>query len=257
MIPMDDDMILTLQSAWLDYAPSRRTVIPGREFHSLSYRLNGRVALYLPQKTLYSSAGQLTFMPAGCTYATQVLEGGDMLVVHFTSSVSYPEPMVFTPADGAAFRTLFQKVLKNETAGQKFDAFSAFYEILSRLRRLQAGPVPPRMQAAAETIRQQFSDPSLSVQTLAEQARVSEVYFRREFRRCFGVPPLQYLRNTRLEYARVLLNTGLYRICDVATRCGFNSISYFSNQFRAACGLTPGEYARAARQQTDNTDSHV
>ncbi|MBQ7821005.1 MAG: AraC family transcriptional regulator, partial [Clostridia bacterium] len=35
----------------------------------------------------------------------------------------------------------------------------------------------------------------------------------------------------------------MYPVSEVATRCGFDSISYFSYEFRRRCGETPSEFA--------------
>jgi AraC-like DNA-binding protein len=86
-----------------------------------------------------------------------------------------------------------------------------------------------------------------SVAALAEEAGVSDVYFRREFKRCAGMPPREYIRLVRLENAKALLDTALYSVSETATRCGFDSISYFSAEFRRAYGVTPSEFGRAGR----------
>ena len=47
----------------------------------------------------------------------------------------------------------------------------------------------------------------------------------------------------RIEIARQLLSTGLYNVTQVAERAGFDSVSYFSAEFRRLTGETPSHYA--------------
>jgi AraC family transcriptional regulator len=71
---------------------------------------------------------------------------------------------------------------------------------------------------------------------------ISEVYFRREFKKFYGAAPLAYIKNRRIDMAKMLLDTGLYSVTDVALRCGFESPGYFSTEFRRMEGKSPKEY---------------
>ena len=79
-------------------------------------------------------------------------------------------------------------------------------------------------------------------EAMAAQTGWSEVYFRRAFRAAFGTSPLAYIRRVRLENAKALLRTGYYSVTETATRCGFDSVSYFSYTFRRETGVTPSAY---------------
>jgi two-component system response regulator YesN len=46
----------------------------------------------------------------------------------------------------------------------------------------------------------------------------------------------------RIENAKAYLRTGLFSVTEVATKCGFDSISYFSCEFHRIVGMTPREY---------------
>ena len=83
----------------------------------------------------------------------------------------------------------------------------------------------------------------LSVSYLARKAGVSEVYFRREFGKCTGLSPIKYIKKVRLENTRALLSTAVYSVGEVATRCGFDSISYFSEEYKRAYGVSPSRAA--------------
>lgn len=100
------------------------------------------------------------------------------------------------------------------------------------------------MREARERIDRGYADSMLGVQQLAAQAGVSEVYFRREFKECFGMSPRAYIRKIRMENAKLLLETGYYPVGEVALRCGFDSISYFSSEFHKVIGRTPSAYAK-------------
>lgn len=67
------------------------------------------------------------------------------------------------------------------------------------------------------------------------------------FRRYFGVTPLHYLRNLRLDLAHAELacagNSGL-NVTDVALRCGFTDLSKFARYYRERFGQHPSTTLR-------------
>lgn len=87
----------------------------------------------------------------------------------------------------------------------------------------------------------QFSEP-LTIAALAKEAGVSDVHFRKEFKHYYGVSPISYLKQVRIENAKQLLRSGYYTVTDVALECGFESISYFSYEFKRLTGVSPTTY---------------
>lgn len=72
----------------------------------------------------------------------------------------------------------------------------------------------------------------------------SEVQFRADFRRAYGTSPVAYIKERRIAIAKTLLESNLYSVAEVAIRAGFDSISYFSSEFRRVTGFSPREYCR-------------
>jgi AraC-like DNA-binding protein len=79
----------------------------------------------------------------------------------------------------------------------------------------------------------------LATAELARRAGASSRTLLRAFRRELGCAPSEYLRDRRLDEARVLLRTGRYRVGDVASRLGYASLPAFSQAFSARFGTPP------------------
>lgn len=69
-------------------------------------------------------------------------------------------------------------------------------------------------------------------------------YINRLFKKATGKTILAYLNELRISKARQLLSDGTSRISDVAEKCGFRDIYYFSRVFKKYTGTTPGAYSR-------------
>jgi AraC family transcriptional regulator len=77
---------------------------------------------------------------------------------------------------------------------------------------------------------------------LAAVAGMSVRHFTRCFRVTVGQTPAQFVFETRLHTARMLLQIGRTSITDVAMQCGFSHSQHLSNSFRRRFGVTPSEF---------------
>ena len=223
--------------------------VSARNFSSLTYRRSGRVLISSKGTEFVSEADSMTFVPAGCDYFTEVLEGGEMIVLHYQTAEGskdfFDKPMLISPVNQSRFLDIFLRAIahsvsKNECACMA-DAYSLFAEIFKE-RGLREMHPTARLTSIKRYVDENFTSPELRISMLAELHKSSEVYFRREFKRCYGESPLEYIKRKRIETACHLLRTELYSITDVALHTGFDSVSYFSSEFKRYIGCSPKEY---------------
>lgn len=240
-----------LQVFEADFQKKQRIRVPARPFHSLTFRHSGMISVETESLCLISGADTVTYVPAGLAYDTEILESGHMTVIHFDTAQSPADavPMVFTPKNALSFHNLFT-ALADQFFGSSRDylCLSLFYEILGTMQHEVTHALQPessrRITEAKYYIDKNFGDPDLSVKQLACRAKVSEVYFRKEFRQQLGIAPLSYIQTVRLENAKSFLRTGYYTVTETAEKCGFDSLSYFCSAFHRFTGITPGEYLK-------------
>ncbi len=73
---------------------------------------------------------------------------------------------------------------------------------------------------------------------IAQGMAVSERQLQRKLKALIDKNPMDMLREYRLQNAAELLRGG-HRVSEVSDRCGFNSLSYFSQCFKARFGVSP------------------
>lgn len=83
---------------------------------------------------------------------------------------------------------------------------------------------------------------NLTARTLAARAGYSEFYIAKKFKNDMGMSIAQYIKQVRVERAKLLLRSTNKSIQDIADELGFCNHSYFTSSFRSVIGMTPGEY---------------
>jgi AraC family transcriptional regulator len=85
----------------------------------------------------------------------------------------------------------------------------------------------------------------IELATLAHFVRLTPFHFCRAFKQSFGMPPIRYQANRRIEHAKLLLATPTMSMTEIGLTIGFGCSSSFTAAFRKATGFTPTEYQRS------------
>lgn len=100
------------------------------------------------------------------------------------------------------------------------------------------------LQKLKGTLSKNFADSEYSVEQLASDVGMSRVSLYRKVKSMLKISPIEYINQMRLAYAATLLETGNYRVSEVAYMSGFSEPNYFSNCFSQQYGCTPTEYTK-------------
>jgi AraC-like DNA-binding protein len=79
---------------------------------------------------------------------------------------------------------------------------------------------------------------------LARMAGLSRSKLHHNFCAVYGITPFDYLRNRRLEKARISLNEGNMDVTEISYSVGYSSLSHFARVFKQYFGMPPSNYRR-------------
>jgi AraC-like DNA-binding protein len=82
----------------------------------------------------------------------------------------------------------------------------------------------------------------ITLQQLANTARLSVPHFCAEFKKWLGVSPIEYQLGLRFELAKYLLGNRNLNIGEIATQTGCGDIFQFSKMFRKRAGHSPSAF---------------
>lgn len=127
-----------------------------------------------------------------------------------------------------------------------------FLMVHALVRHGNVPPVPAvgaedrRVRQAKTYLRENLHRP-ISLAEVAQEIGLSRYHFQRTFRPQTGETPNRYLTRLRVEAAGRALATGSATVTEIAGRCGFTNLAYFSSVFRRATGSSPSGYRRRHR----------
>lgn len=84
----------------------------------------------------------------------------------------------------------------------------------------------------------------ISLSDMAAMVHLSPVYFCSVFKESYGISPMNYLQNVRVENAKKLLANSEKSVTDIAFEVGFQSGHYFSRYFKNHEGISPNDFRR-------------
>lgn len=118
---------------------------------------------------------------------------------------------------------------------------SGYHPIISNQPSAKALRDGERMKTMLHYISEHYRE-ELNTALIAKSVMISESECLRCFRSTIGTPPIQYVRQFRIQKASELLTSTEQKITDIAIQSGFQDMSYFTKTFRELKGCTPSEY---------------
>ena len=83
---------------------------------------------------------------------------------------------------------------------------------------------------------------SISIKKVADIAYMSKSSFYRNFKNEFGMTPVEFIHQKRVELACNLLKKKQNSVTDVSYKLGYSSLSHFIKLFKDHMGITPKQY---------------
>ncbi|QEN04908.1 response regulator [Thiospirochaeta perfilievii] len=124
--------------------------------------------------------------------------------------------------------------------------FDWFLSTLLKLRELNLKTKMTNSQKlldnAVKYIDTNYYDPKISMETVCDELGLSISYMSLLFKKNKDTTFVKYLTKVRIEKAKELLRLKGDRIVEIATKCGFKDVYYFSHCFKRYVGLSPKKY---------------
>lgn len=169
-----------------------------------------------------------------------VVDGSIWTSAGMTAGIDLALAMVEKDHGAALARAVAQKLVMYHRRAGGQSQHSALLEL---------EPKSDRIQTVLGYAREHLAQP-LTVEQLADVARLSPRQFSRAFRAETGQSPAKAIENLRLEAARQMLERGRLTLDEIATETGFSDRRRMREAFLRAFGQPPQVIRRSARSDS-------
>jgi len=219
-----------------------------RNFHVFSQRLSGTGRIFYKGETFEVNTRDIMYVPSNIEY-TQETEGETLISIH-VNIYNYSNKsidiisLLKQNSDNFVFKEIYKEWSKKE-CGYKHRCTAMLYNVLSNLEQLVNSEYSHSFDVIRNSVnylKANYTDCALTIPQLAALSNVSEVYFRKIFKRLFLVSPSKYITDLRIAQAKKMIESGYYKINEIAGLTGFSDTKYFSTVFKKTTGQTPTQY---------------
>ena len=253
----------------VECATSKHTM-PFMHYHDtyeLYCQLAGEREYFIGEDFYEIDEGDVVFVPKNLMHRTGG-KGGTRTLVSFSNefltrfftpeiieTMSLECPTVFRAEDEEKsgiiklFGALFNKfTLYREHRCEKDGAILAglLFQILFTLKNSENHYIKKSrfntvINGAVRYINERYAEIK-DIAEIADAVYVSKYHLCRTFSKELGISVVTYLNTIRIREAAKLIDGGRRSLSEVATVCGFNSLSYFSKVFKEHKGVSPAVY---------------
>lgn len=169
---------------------------------------------------------------------------GSLLAELRTYGIVLHQHIQIAECDAIPFRNRLRRELvqADDLSGLIFESIFAelFVNAVRRTRQEQRPPVP-RMLRVRDLLHDCMSE-TPKLREIAAAIDVHPSQLSRDFRRCFGISPGEYLRHLRLEHAARQIEETTKPLAKIAADLGFADQAHLSRVFKQHKGLSPSAY---------------
>jgi AraC-like DNA-binding protein len=218
--------------------------------NELIYHLSGKSIVVFNGKQLETTEDTIRFLPADeiNEYTVDRIERGECIDIVFDTNMPITdEAFVLKLKQSEKIKSLFKKIFAVWVAkedGYYFECVSLIYKIFAELQKKNYIPENQfvSIKPAIDYIESHFLEKKITAEELTACCKISYPYIKKLFIKKFGIPPIKYSIQLKINYSCDLLKSELYTISQIAEICGYNDIYFFSRQFKEYMGLSPTDF---------------
>ena len=242
---LNEIIITDITDIFTVFSPKGRSAkIQNRDSYALSFCEEGQITYTHNGNKFISDKDHAVILPQGQSYSIYGDKTGSFPVINFTCADILCDTVISLPIDNSkSYMKDFNRLQSLSLFGEnRTEMMSIFYHMLHRLSSQNSSCQV--ILPAIKYLENNYQNPNLTNKKLAEQCKLSEVYFRRVFTNYYNMSPKQFLIDIRINKAKQLLSEGAMKINVIASNCGFSNQYHFCRIFKEKTGLTPTEYMK-------------
>ncbi len=230
------------------YSPNSTYSISEKNTYRLVYILDGSAVFSFKNERITSKKGDVLLLAPANDHDVKVLgsENYAFITISFLADISHFFSVYHAnkPEAEKIFKDAY-RLFTMDDEYKKFYVKGYIYTLVCDIIK-ENNPIvfsKPEIGKVILFINQNYCN-KITLDELSEISGYSLTHFKRLFLEHTKTSPKKYINHLRINKAKNLLKSNLFTISEVAARCGFENIYYFSNAFKKETGLSPKEYMK-------------
>ncbi|MBQ6895062.1 MAG: helix-turn-helix transcriptional regulator, partial [Clostridia bacterium] len=230
------------------YPPNSSYSISKKNTYRLVYILEGSAAFCFENEKMISKKGDILLLAPANDHEVKVIGDENYAFISMSFSAEISHFFSVYQANKPEAEEIFKNAYRLFTMNDEYKQFYVkgyIYPLVCDIIK-ENNPIvfsKPEIERVIVFINQNYCN-KITLDELSEISGYSLTHFKRLFLEHTKTSPKKYINHLRINKAKNLLKSNLFTISEVAVRCGFENIYYFSNAFKKETGLSPKEYMK-------------
>jgi AraC-like DNA-binding protein len=255
-IKLSDIIVKEIQSIYpIRLMKNEARLISNRKRTGLIFAEQGQLVYEMNNERFLSDQNHALLLPYGSTYTIKSIDHSVSLLIDFIAE-DYADDQTKIVAFKLSASDMFfmsfhqlDNIWTFKKNAYKLKCMAGLYNLMSKISDMDALSYTPsykfaQINASIKYLESNYNNPNLTNELLAEQSNISVVYFRKLFTDKYGISPMKYVINKRIEKAQEMLKGNVSTITGIAEAVGFKCNNNFSRSFKNMTGYSPQEYRK-------------
>lgn len=249
MNKLSEIVITDVEEAFVVNASSGKHInIESRKWYGISFCKSGKITYIHNNTKTVSTPDVAVILPMNESYELYNNEGGEFPLINFyCENNSFTDKFISVPINNInSYLKDFEKIRNYMlTKENRLKTISILYNIFHELS-LELQDSTGILNDAKKYICKNIGSYELSNESVAEHLGISEVYFRKLFKKN-NITPKQFILDMRLDMAKQLISQTNESVTNISEQCGFSNVYHFCRIFKEKTGYTPLNYRNTHR----------
>lgn len=200
--------------------------------------------------------GTIILYPPNTTHNELHLENASITCIGFTINdtkiANMLKESVFTIQEFPFLASFFEAMIKENNDQKYFYKMNISHYlsslVIELLRILNESLVEDNQSQLINKIKEYINrniSKDINVDKISKHTNYSYSYCRHLFKEKEGISIKEYINNTKIKHAKILLQSSSMQIKEIAGMCGFDNVYHFSAFFKLHTEVTPSEFRKS------------
>lgn len=220
---------------------------------------NGEISYYMDGNEYIQTSDTVVLLPDNVAYSLYCREASHCYVINFEEESNVLGNQIQT-VQVMGKNSILDKAAKiyyswsMRSISHELITLSLIYGIFADMNvhvsmSIQQRKYHELIKPSVEFLESHYNKGNITIVELARISNISTTYFRRVFKKLYGVAPLRYMEIRKIENAKEFLASAELSVAKVAAMTGFKDVYYFGRVFKKATGFSPSRYRKEVLKQ--------